>query len=187
MERTQRISLLFIFSGLTSGLVTLLSMGPEVGTIDAGTSELAVGFILVISLGFIVTGAGWFRDSSGYPRVPAFVLGVVGVISTVGGPIVFRPWEYGGMAGGLREIFTFAIFVAGIWIVFISVFWFIRREYRPPLSVLAGLLAVGLFYVAHQRLDLLVAIPVLTVIVGVVFAGPTIAVLYGLKPRSVER
>ena len=187
MERTRHIGLLFIVSGLTSSFVALLGIRPELGPIDTGASELAAVFVLVISFGFVVTGWGWFRSLSGYPRVPAFVLGAVGVISIVGGAIVFRSWEYGGMAGGLREIFTFAIVVAGVGIVLISVFWFIRREYRPPLSLLAGLLAVGLFYVAHQRLDLLIAIPVLTVIVGVVFAGPIIAVLYGLKPRSVEQ
>jgi hypothetical protein len=184
MDQRQRIGLFFIISGLSTGAVAIFGIAPEIGSIDAGQSELSAVIILSISLGFVVTGCGWYWNYPRHLQMPSLVLGGVGVAGVGGGLVVFRPWQYAGLAGGLRTLITGVFVVVGGGLALSGSYWFRQREYRYPLALLAGLLSLGLFYLAHQRLDLLMAIPVLALVVAVVVAGPIIAVLFQLDSDS---
>lgn len=191
MNRPRALPVLLILLGFVSSVITVVSFQPEYGPIDAGQPELATVFILVISLGFVVTGWLWIREpdtsDARYPQVPALTLSVLGLSGIVGVVVVFRPWDYGGLAGGLRGLLMFVSLIVGTALLLAGWRWTQAWEVRYPLSFLAGALVLGLFYVAHQRLDFLIPIPRLAVIVAVVLVVPILAVLYGFSPRPSVR
>jgi amino acid transporter len=187
MARTRTKPIHLIVVGMVSPVLTLVGFGPEYGAFDAGQAELATVFILIVSLGFVLTGWLWLRGRDegrvSFLRLPGLTLATLGIASFVGSLAVFLPGRYTGFAGALRGIlFTIFAFV-GTGCLLAGWRWAKDQQMRYPLALLAGGLALGLFYVAHQRLDLLIPNPLLAVIVAVVVGVPTLAFLYGLSPR----
>lgn len=176
MNRATTSGRLFVVVGLVSGLVAALGFASEIGPVNAGHPELAAGITLAVSFGFVVIGWGLLRARPWVVRVPSLILGTVGIIAAIGGPIVFRPWAYRGLAGGLSTLITGGLVVCGLGVILSGVYWYAHRAYRQPLAVLAGILAVGLFYIAHQVLDVAIGIPLLAIAVAATFAVAAIAV-----------
>ena len=118
--------------------------------------------------------------------MPALFLGLVGLASIVGSVVVFQPWQYEGLAGGLRYILVACLTVIGVVLIVVANRWIRQREVRYPLTILSCLLAVGLFYLVHQRLDLNLPIPLLAVLVALVAILP-MTVLYVFDSESPVR
>lgn len=187
MSRRRVIPSLLIIAGVLAGLITVFGFVSEYGRIDPGQPELAATLILFICLGFVLTGVAWLRPSSvptSHQRVPALVLVVLGFLGITGGMLVLSPWLYDGLAGGLRGILMFVFVVLGAAFGLAGWRWYRERELRYPLAVQSGGLALGLFYLTHQQLDLLIDIPVLAIVVVLVVAVPVVGVLYGIQPMA---
>ncbi|UHH26783.1 hypothetical protein [Halobacterium noricense] len=179
MATTEAKSLIIL--GLISSLLTIVGLWPEYGPLNADLPELATILLLLINLGFVVTGWFWFRESapgqSRYEQVPAVVISLVGITGIVGSLVVFQPWQYTGMAAGLFFVSTGLFVIPGIGLSLSGYFWFRQREMRYPLALLVGLLAVGLLYIIRQRLSVIIEIPLFAIVVVAVFALPVVVVL----------
>ncbi|TQQ78528.1 hypothetical protein EGH24_14225 [Halonotius terrestris] len=140
----------------------------------------------MINLGFVVTGWVWYQErapgQSRYEQIPAVVIGLVGITGIVGSLAVFQPWQYTGMAAGLFSIATGLFVIPGIGLSLSGYIWFRQREMRYPLALLVGLLAVGLLYILHQRLDVIIGIPLFSIVVAAVFLLPVAVALHVIHP-----
>lgn len=184
MATTESKSLIVL--GLISSLLTIVGIWPEYGALNADLPELVTVILLMISVGFVATGWFWFRESSPsqirYEQIPALVISLVGITGIVGSLAVFRPWQYTGMAAGLFSISTGLFVIPGIGLSLSGYIWFRQREMRSPLALLVGLLAVGFLYIIRQRLDVIIEIPLFTIVVVAVFILPVVVTLHVIQP-----
>jgi hypothetical protein len=184
MATTEAKSLLIL--GLTGSLFTIIGLWPEYGALNAGLPELATILLLLINLGFVATGWFWYQERAPgqirYEQIPAVVIGLVGITGIAGSLAVFQPWRYSGMAAGIFSISTGLFVISGIGLSLSGYLWFRQREMRYPLASLVGLLAIGLLYIIHQRLDVIIGIPLFATIVAVVFLLPVVVALRVIHP-----
>jgi hypothetical protein len=175
-----------LFLGLIGSSVAIFGFAPEVNQIDAGHPELAISLVLIIGLSFVMTSLTWLRKERdapySYEKLPALTMFVLGFFGIIGGMVVFRPWGFEGLAGGLHGLTMVVFVLVGSGFGIFGWRWYNQRELRYPLAILTGCLTLGLFYFAHQRMNLNIDIPVLALLVIVVFLIPIAVVLYGLKP-----
>lgn len=106
--------------GILFALGTIVGFSAEYDSFDAGQSEFATVLILAMSFGVLLTGWLAIREHSRYQQVPALFLGLVGLTSIVGSIVVFQPWQYGGLAGGLRSLIVAGLTVVGVMLIVIA-------------------------------------------------------------------
>lgn len=169
-------------------MITVGGFGSEYGQLDAGQPELAATMILLLCLGFVLMGFTWLLRGTipvSHQRIPALTVGVLGVAGIIGGLVVFQSWAHRGLAGGLRGLLLLVFVLVGAGCGLAGWRWYQKRELRWPLAIQSGGLALGLFYLIHQQLDLLIDVPILVLLVFLVVVLPAIGVLRWLQPKTV--
>ena len=145
-----------------------------------GFRWLAVVISLIVAFGLVGSSIlTWRRGRSSTPRARLLsgVIGVVGAVIVVGTVPVVRPWKYTGLAGGLRTVVLAGLATGGGLLVIAGVRWYRAKDSRSPVSILAFLTGVGLFYAFDTHGLLLGLHPV---IYTVIFLAFTIGPLFGI-------
>lgn len=142
--------MLLLFVGLVSGIATI-----SAGVRGSNVDRLVTGFLIVISGGFVATGALWIaheRTGSRYAQLPAITLIALGVSHIIGGLVEFDP---GGSTvnRGLQLMLMGVLVVTGIGLVLVGWRWARKRQMSYPLGILAGGLVLGMAYLTRQRFD----------------------------------
>ncbi|QIO24171.1 hypothetical protein [Haloarcula sp. JP-L23] len=187
MVRSEPGATAFILTGIAGLLGTILGYGTKNTPPTPRQPDSVTAILLVVCLGFVVTGWLWRREPDSkearYRGVPALTLVLVGFMGIIGSLLVLQPWASRGLARLVLLVVTggFSILAGGLLLA--GVVWFRRREERYPLAVLTAILSVGLFHCYAQRFDPSIAVPVVALIGGVLATLSAIVVLYGLAPR----
>lgn len=98
MQRAAIGSILLVFIGLVTGLVTI---GADIR--GSGVDQLVTGFLIVSSGGYVATGALWFaqeRTGCRYAQLPSITLMVLGLTAIIGGFVWFDPLQPSITQGG---------------------------------------------------------------------------------------
>lgn len=110
---------------------------------------------------------------------PALILGIVGLLATVGSVPILRPRAYDGLAGGLRTVGLAAFLVGGGLFIATGVYCYRTQNQRVPLTTFVGLTGTGVFYPLDTAGITLGFHPLLWVAVVALFVGgPALAVYY---------
>lgn len=138
---------------------------------------------LLIGAGLVGSGIRMWRRDTVVQRqtgLPASILVVIGLVGAVGSILIFRPWQYDGLAGGLRTMILAGAIVGGVVLVAAGVTWYRSGNAQLPLVVLAGLCGVGAFYPLDEAGLLRDVHPLLYIALVAAFVGvPLLGVLYG--------
>lgn len=178
MRRATNGSILLLFVGLVSGIATI-----GAGVTGSNVDRLVTGFLILISGGYITTGALWIyqeRTGTRYAQLPAITLVVLGLTGIIGGFVLFDPL-IPSITQGLRTLIFGLLSLTGIGLVLVGRRWARERQMRYPLGILTGGLVLGLAYVAHQRFDifdaalvsLLVVLVAVLIAVAIAYIGPS--------------
>lgn len=176
------VSLLFVWglSVLLGGSI-LYSPGDRVG-LGGGLRWLTVVVVLLVGVGLVLSGLFMWRDGWEYARemrIPALILVGVGASALGGGPLLFRPWAYEGLAGGINAIGLAAFLVGGGLFIATGVYCYQTQNQTVPLTIFAGLTGAGAFYPLDASGVTGGFHPILWVAVVVLFVGgPALAVYY---------
>ncbi len=122
----------------------------------AGKSGVAGGLrwvslfvALSIGIGFVVAGIRTWNRGVSYAaqmRIPSILIGEIRLLGVCGGVLIFRPWAYDGLAGGLRVIALIIFVVVGLLLAIAAYRWYQSRTTTYPLVLLALLTGFGAFY-----------------------------------------
>lgn len=182
MISARRASLSLVLVGMGVTLLSFAWYGPENTPLTPGQPEYVTAILLLVCLGFVVTGWLWRRElDSGehyHRRVPALTVGAVAVWSIIGGLLVFQPWASRGFGRVVLTAITGSLSILGGALGLSSIVWYHQQAMRAPLAVLASILSVGLFHRYAQTFDPTIPVPVVALMVVVIGAIPFLSVWY---------
>lgn len=187
--RPRGASLLFIW-GLTVllGGGALYNPGDSVG-IAGGLRWLTLLVAVVLGGGLLWHGFR-LQQADGAARRqnqrPALVLAVTGLLALVGSTLIFRPWAYEGLAGGIRTV-GLAAFLGGSGLFILTgIYCYRTRNQRMPLTIFAGLTGAGVFYPVDSAGVMVGVHPVLWVTLVILFVGGPALTVYTRWPPVQE-
>lgn len=182
-QRTRGSTPLVVWGVLVAlgGIVLYTPLGH--GGVGGRLRWLAVAVSLSIGVGLVASGiVAWKRGGlvERQTRVPAGVLVVVGLVGAVGSLPIFRPWQYDGLAGGIRTLAMGGATIGGAALVVAGAKWYRSGNAKAPLVVLAGLCGMGAFYPLDDAGLFRDVHPLLYIAIVAAFVGvPLLGVLYG--------
>jgi hypothetical protein len=188
MVHARRASLYPILGGVGATLLSFAGYGVENTPLTPGQPEFVTAILLVVCLGFVVTGWLWRRElDSGeqqYRRVPPLTVGVVAVCSIIGSLLIFQPWTSRGFARVFLTAITGVLSILGGALGLSSIIWYRQQAVRTPLAVLASILSVGLFHRYAQTFDPNIPVPIVALVVVIIGAVPFVSVWYAVPSHS---
>lgn len=143
----------------------------------------------VLGGGLILSGVYTWKRGRAYTaemRIPALVLAGIGLLAMSASVLIFRPWAYEGLAGGIRGMAVAGFILGGGLLVATGITCYWKRTPTVPLLALAVLTGGGLALPVYESRPLIGVHTNLWILVGVLFlTGPPIA-LYYAWPRVDE-
>lgn len=148
MRRFGSVAVLVLTIG---GIGSIVGIGGSVLALSSATDwtvTAAVTGSALIGISVLCTGAIWVRGddttSDLHRRIPAGTLVGLGTVVPIVVAISYRPWEFGGLAGGFRTLVVGLTVGIGLVVTTAGSKWYRLREIAYPLAVLSGLLLCGI-------------------------------------------
>jgi hypothetical protein len=184
MQSRTREAFIFLLWGTSVLLGGAFLYNPEnrVG-VAGGLRWLTLLISIVLGGALILSGILTWQKGRQYTqqiRTPSLSLVSVGLLAMGTSIAVFRPWEYGGLAGGLRLWALLGFLVGGGLFVTFGLYCYRMRNPKVSLMVLAGLTGAGLFYPLNELGLFLDIHPILWALLLILFiSSPTLGIYYG--------